>query len=605
VRVRNFLLSIDPGSLPAQLPRWRHSWLLTLFLLLLLSASALAAEPLKIEVDGVSNEEALANVQAALVLPPGLVRDNRVDVLWLERFEEQLPERVRQALEPYGYYESEVSIERQMKGAENYLLQVTVVTGEPIRLTTVQVRLSGAGASEPRLLALVGTFPLHPGDVLRQDIYETAKGALKARVLDLGYLDATFTVQQIRLQRQERRAEIDLELTTGERYHFGAVRIEGGGDYPEPFLRRYISFSAGEVFSYPSLGQTQLNFLDSDRFREVIITPQKNMAEAMRVPISLKLVPSARRRLRPGIGYGTDTGARMSLNYRDLNVFHRGHEFNTDLSIAERRQSLTANYILPGLLNLDSQTALRTGFIREDLNTFVTRSLFAEIEEQRGFGGGRVGSVYLRLLQENFIVGDQDDRSRMILPGVRFRQSSYADPIRPKQGFRYSLEARGGHQALGSDTGLLQLLASGNTVIPLPWQLKLLLRTQGGTTWKNEPLAEVPASLRFFAGGDQSIRGYAYQSLGPTDASGKVVGGEHLAVGSVEIEAPLGEDWGVAAFFDLGSAFNSVTAIDWARGAGIGVRRYTVVGPVKIDIARQVGIVNPSYRLHLSVGFGW
>jgi translocation and assembly module TamA len=295
----------------------------------------------------------------------------------------------------------------------------------------------------------------------------------------------------------------------------------------------------------------------------------------------------------------------MSLNYRDLNVFHRGHEFNTDLSIAERRQALTASYILPGLLNLDSQTALRTGFVREDLKTFVTRSLFAEIEEQRGFGGGRLGSVYLRLLQEDFIVGEQDDRSRMILPGIRFRHSSYADPIRPKQGFRYSLEVRGAHQALGSDTGLLQLLGSGNTVIPLPWKLKLLLRTQGGTTWKNEPLAEIPASLRFFAGGDQSVRGYAFQTLGPTDASGQVIGGEHLAVGSVEIEAPMGEDWGIAAFFDVGSAFNSVTAIDWARGAGLGVRRYTVVGPIQIDLARQIGVTNPSYRLHLSVGFGW
>jgi translocation and assembly module TamA len=603
--MRKFSSQIDRVSLPAPRPRWRRSWVLTFVILLLLSASALAAEPLEIEVEGVSNEEALVNVRAALVLPPGLVRDDRVDVLWLERFEEQIPERVRQALEPYGYYEAEVSIQRQTSGAGNYLLRVTVVPGEPIRLTSVQVRLSGAGASEPRLLTLVGTFPLHPGDVLRQDLYGTAKGALKARVLDLGYLDATFTVHQIPLHRQERRAEIDLELATGERYYFGEVRIEGGGDYPEPFLRRYLAFKKGEVFSYPRLGQTQLNFLDSDRFREVIITPEKNLAKELHVPIDLKLVPSARRRLRPGIGYGTDTGARISLNYRDLNVLHRGHEFNADLSIAERHQSLSANYILPGLKNLDSQTALRSGFVREDLKTYETRSLFAEIEEQHGFSGGRVGSLYLRLLQESYIVGDQDDRSRMIIPGIRFRHNSYADPVRPKRGFRYTLEARGAHQALGSDTGLLQLLATGNTVIPLPWKLKLLLRAQGGTTLKNEPLAEIPASLRFFAGGDQSVRGYAYQSIGPTDASGKVVGGEHLAVGSVEIEAPLGENWGVAAFFDLGNAFNVLTEIDWASGAGIGVRRYTVIGPIKIDIARQVGVADPSYRLHLSVGLGW
>ena len=605
----NFVPRIDAHVLPPLLfCCWRSRRLtlfLLLFLLFLLSTVARAADPLEIKVSGVSGEEALDNVRAALVLPPGLVENGQVELMWLERFEEQLPERVRKALEPFGYYEAEVSVERQETAPGQYRLEVTVLPGEAVRVTSVAVRLSGPGESVPRLQRLIADFPLQVGEVLRQDLYGQAKGTLKARVLDRGYLDADFKVQQIRLHRQERRAEIDLEIDTGERYHFGKASIEGGDIYPAPFLRRYISFVEGEVFSYPSLGQTQLNFLDSDRFREVIITPQKHLSEEHRVPIEIKLVPAAQRRLRPGIGYGTDTGARTSLNYRDLNVLHRGHEFAADLSIAERHQSLTGNYIIPGLTNIDSQTALRSGFVREDLESYETRSLFAEIEEQRGFSGGRTGSVYLRLLQENYIVGEQDDRSRMIIPGIRFRHSRYADPIRPKKGYRYSLEVRGGHQALGSDTGMLQFLASGNTVIPLPWQLKLLLRAQGGTTLKNEPLAEIPASLRFFAGGDQSVRGYAYQSLGPTDATGQVVGGEHLAVGSIELEVPFGEDWGVATFFDLGNAFNVLTNIDWASGVGIGVRRYTVIGPVKIDIARQFGVSDPSYRLHLSVGLGW
>jgi translocation and assembly module TamA len=578
--------------------------LLTLLLLLLPGATAIAADPLEVVVTGVE-EAALDNVRAALVLPPDLVRNGRVEPLWLERFERQIPERVRRALEPYGFYEAEVTSDLQVRGENDYLLRVEIVPGEPVRLTTVQVRLSGPGENEPRLRSLVSDFPLHPGEVLRQDFYERARGTLKARALDLGYLDADFAVHQIRLHRQERRAEIDLELATGERYLFGEVLMHGAPDYPERFLRRYIAFAEGDVFSYPRLGQTQLNFLDSDRFSEVIITPRLDLTRDLRVPINLKLVSSPRRRLRPGIGYGTDTGARMSVNYRDLNMFRRGHEFSADLGIAEHRQSITSSYVLPGLKNMDSQTALRTGFERESITTYETRSLFAEIERLHGFGGGRIGSVYLRLLQEDYIIGLQDDRSRLILPGLRFSHRNYADPIRPHRGFRYSLEARGTHQNLGSDTGLIQFLASGNAVVPLPWKLKLLLRTQGGTTLKNEPLSQLPASLRFFAGGDQSVRGYGYQTIGPRDASGKVIGGEHLAVGSAEVEVPLGENWGVAAFFDLGSAFNALTAIDWARGAGLGVRRYTMVGPVKIDIARQIGVADPSYRLHVSVGFGW
>src|SRR5512139_3240369 len=135
--------------------------------------------------------------------------------------------------------------------------------------------------------------------------------------------------------------------------------------------------------------------------------------------------------------------------------------------------------------------------------------------------------------------------------------------------------------------------------------MSLLARVQGGTIWRNEPLREIPPSLRFFAGGDQSVRGYAYQTLGPRDSSGDVVGGKHLLVGSIELERPLSENWGLALFYDAGNAFDSISAYELFEGAGCGLRRYTPVGPLKVDLARQVGVSDPSYRLHVSIGFTW
>ena len=132
-------------------------------------------------------------------------------------------------------------------------------------------------------------------------------------------------------------------------------------------------------------------------------------------------------------------------------------------------------------------------------------------------------------------------------------------------------------------------------------------------------MAEVEISNRQFAlfddkhdsgyqdapGKDQSVRGYAYQSLGPRDSSGEVVGGKHLLVGSVELERPLSENWGLALFFDAGNAFDSFSDYELFEGAGCGLRRYTPVGPLKVDLARQVGVSDPSYRLHVSIGFTW
>jgi translocation and assembly module TamA len=564
----------------------------------------LGAEPVQVLVEGVEGE-ALENVQASLALPPGLVRNGTVDRFWLQRFQRQIPGKVRQALEPFGYYDAQVSSGLEVTADKNYHFNVNIEPGEPVRIEEVYVGIVGPGANRKVLQSLAEGFPLHKGDVLRQDTYEEAKGELKAKALDLGYLNAEFSVHVIQVHRAKFLADIELVLATGRLYHFGEVRFIGASDYPEPFLRRYLPFKRGDVFSYAKLGQAQKNFLDSDRFKEVSISAEQELARDVMVPIDLHLTPSPRKRLRSGIGYGTDTGGRLSLRYKDVNIFHLGHELAGDLLLAEFKQSLTASYTIPSTKNIYSYTALRLGSERENVDTYDSRFIFAEIERTRGFGQERIGSVYVRLLQEDFTIGKEDARSRLLLPGVRFSKVSYTDPVRPEKGYRYSLEAKGGHQVLGSDTGLLQFLAAGNALVPLPGRLSLFTRLRIGATLQNEPFREIPASLRFFAGGDQSVRGYAYQSLGPQDAEGAVVGGKNLLVGSVEFERALGKNWGLAVFYDAGNAFNALSDINWAQGAGIGVRRYTLIGPVKLDLARQVGVKDPSFRLHVTVGFAW
>lgn len=591
--------------------------------------SLLAPDPLRVVIRGVEGEP-LKNLEAALAPPPGLIRDGQVDRLWAERFARQVPKLAAEALKPYGYYHSRVeahleeektttravepylavdegpvaeTVEEVIEGT--YRLTVEVDPGEPVRIEHVAVQVDNSGAQEKGLREQIRDFPLRRGDVLRQDLYEEAKGKIKARALDLGYLDANFSLHRLGIDLERNLAEVDLTLTTGEQYLFADPLIHGAPDFPDRFLRRYLAFAEGDVFSYSLLGQTQLNYLNSDRFREVVITPRPELARDRRVPVGIQLVPSARRRLRPGIGYGTDTGARFTLRYKDVNIFHRGHEFTSEFNVAERRQALTTEYVWPSYRKLTDHFALRTGYEHEDIETYESSTLFVEGELVRAFGRGRLGSAYLRLQQEEFTIGLEDSRSRLLLPGIRFSERRYDDPLRPRRGYQYRLEVRGTHQTLGSDTGLLQALGSANTLLPLPWGFSVFARGQAGSTWQNEPLREIPPSLRFFAGGDQSVRGYGYQTLGPRDASDEVVGGKHLLVGSVELERALSENWGVALFYDAGNAFDSFSDYEIFQGAGFGVRRYTPVGPVKIDLARQIGIADPSYRLHVSIGFAW
>jgi translocation and assembly module TamA len=189
------------------------------------------------------------------------------------------------------------------------------------------------------------------------------------------------------------------------------------------------------------------------------------------------------------------------------------------------------------------------------------------------------------------------------MPGLRFSQRRIDDLIRPHKGFRYNLETRGSGRTLGAETNFLQFLGSGNLLIPLTARLSLIPRVQLGVTWQKDPLTDIPPSLRFYAGGDNSVRGYAYQSLGPKDANGNVIGGKNLLVGSLELEYAVTKNWSMAFFYDAGNAFNNFEDLTWPQSAGLGVRYYTPVGPIRVDLARQINVENPGFRLHVGIGF--
>lgn len=563
---------------------------------------AMAEEPVEIDVQGIEGA-ALKNVRAALDLPAGMVSEGKVDRSWLEHFGDQAEGKVRTALEPFGYYNAGVAVAIGTAGEGRYRLKVTVQPGEPVRVGVVNVAVHGAGAEEGALRKLAAAFPLHPGDILKQQTYEEAKGELLSQAQKLGYLDAAFTQHQIRITSGKTKADIELALETGGQYRFGEVRIEGGTGYPDRFLRRYLAFRPGETFSPAKLGETQLNFTNSECFKEVAVVPDRAQAHDLLMPVLVKLTPAPSRRLRPGIGYGTDTGARASIRYHALNMLHLGHDLNANLFVAENLQGLSIGYTIPSYRDIKGSTGLQLNLQREDVTTYVSRLASLEVDRNHSFGTGRLGTAYVRFQQEDFTIGTQNAGTRLVLPGLRFSENRYDNLIRPTRGHHYEIEVRGTARGLGSDTGLLQVVAQGGALIPLPWRLSLHTRAKAGLTLLSDPLNDLPVSLRFFAGGDQSVRGYTYQSLGPKDALGNVVGGKQLLVGSAELERALFKSWGVSLFYDAGNAFNTLDAIYLFQGAGAGVHYYSPIGAINLYLARQIGVEQPAWHIHFTMGF--
>jgi translocation and assembly module TamA len=573
------------------------------FSLISLASLAAAAPPVEVVVRGLEDAPAVANVLTALVLPSDLVTEGKVNRQWLDSFVQQAPGNARKALEPFGYYDAAVTATLESAGENRYRIVVTVAAGRPIRVTSIGVKIEGPGAGNASLAASISKFPLKEGDVLRQDIYEEAKGKIRSEALHLGYLDADYSVHEILISKTELSAKIALVLHTGPRYRFDGTTFEGTPEYPVSFLKRYLAYKAGQDFSFERLGKTHLNLLNADRFSDVIVSPEKEKAQGLAVPVLVRMKSKPPKRLRMGVGYGTDTGPRVSVEYKDVNMFRLGHEMGAQMKLSQLLQGVGIVYVIPDSRNINMLTSFQFNAQREEVTTYTSRIISLEADRTRSFGRGRLGTLFFRVQDEHYSITSEKNNSRLLMPGFRFSSQRFDSLIRPTNGYRFAMEVEGTHQILGSSTGLIRLVLDGDLIVPLPWRLSLLTRVKAGTTFQNRPLDQLPTSLRFFAGGDKSVRGYSYQSLGPKDATGAVIGGKHVLVGSIEIEKALFSDWGVAAFYDAGNAFNALNDITLFQGAGLGVRYYSKIGALKLDFARQVGIPDPGFRIHFTVGF--
>ena len=557
----------------------------------------------EIKIDGVKGKK-LQNIEAAIGLPSGIVHDDQVDKRWLLRFIGQIPALAEKALQPFGYYRSEIKTDLQERD-KDYLIHVQVTPGVPVRVRQLDLRMIGAGSDKPALRAEFRRFPLKQEDILRHESYDEWKKGMQRKAVNLGYLKAAYTARQVTVYPDEDAADIDLELDTGELYRFGHVNFINDLDYfDETFLRRFIAFAEGDVFSHRELHRSRINFYQSNRFSEVLIVPRLDQAEGHNVPIDVNLVVGPQYCLRPGIGYGTNTGARLSLKHRNIHPFDRSDLYKLEFLLAEKTEFMKTSYSIPQAGSSENNLVTTLEIRHEDIDVYENTLAYAELEQTYKLGFGKTGAIYLRYSREDSDIGTEDFVTYLLTPGIRYFQRRYDNPLNPKKGYQFRLELRGNHDNVLSDVSFAQILGAGSFVLPLSERFLLHTRVEAATTIKNDDFKDIPASMRFFVGGDSSVRGYAYKSRGPRDKNNDVIGGDSMLVGSAEIEYSLNDNWGLAVFYDTGSAFNNDgDDINFVSGAGIGVRRYTLVGPLKLDLARRVDDSDHDLRFHLSFGF--
>ncbi|MGB5397043.1 MAG: autotransporter assembly complex family protein, partial [Gammaproteobacteria bacterium] len=516
----------------------------------------------------------------------------------LRRLHKKALAEISSALQPFGYYRPVVESSLTMVSPERWKASYQIDPGPALRIAELNITISELMRNDPEFETLLSKLPLHKGDVFDHLLYEKIKSSLARLAAERGYFNAQFVEHRVEIDLDAYEARVFLNYEGNVRYRFGEVTLQQDV-LDDDLLRRYIPFETGSPYSLGQLIDLQQALNDSDYFRTVEVSPGQALADSDEIPVTVVLTPRKRHRYSFGLGYGTDTGARTKFGWQIPRVNTKGHRFDSEIKLSQIGYSVSANYRVPVLNPRTDQMIYSAGVINEktDTSDSTIRTVGTSLKRSRGEWRE---SISLNYQQEDFIIADTSGDSTLLMPGVSWSRIWGDSFIYAIDGLRFDISLRGASDKIVSDTNFFQAQGGIKAInTPIPYN-RIIARGSIGSTW-TDSFNQLPSSVRFFTGGSQSVRGYSYQSLGPLDADGKVIGGKYLMTGSIEFEHYFESKWGAAVFYDAGNAMDDFSD-KLARGAGFGMRWKSPIGTVRIDLASALTLDGNPWRIHINIG---
>ena len=451
--------------------------------------------------------------------------------------------------------------------------------------------------------------PLVPDAVLHHGNYEAFRRRLLALGQRRGYFDARLERSVIRVEAGAGAADVDLRYDSGKRYRFGDVENDEQ-QLTSELLDPLRPFDRGDPFELERLQRFQGALQRTGYFSSVVVRPDAGERGEGEVPVVLELSPAPRHTIDVGVGYSTDTEERVSATWRTPRINRWGHSQETRLQWSRINPSGRFTYNIPLSHPLNDVLQLRARLEDDEFGDLDSRQ--EELGIRREITDGRwIRGYSLRGLNESWdVLGDRRSND-YVLPGVTIshkrREGLLVDP---SEGFSQFYRFEAGSEHAGSDIDLFSAYANLVFVRRLAERHRIVLRIELGALYvADKDRDQLAPSLNFFAGGSNSIRGFAYQSIGneiiATNIDGEprriVVGGTRLLTASIEYQYYIRENWRAALFADGGDAFDEGEFVG-NYAAGFGVHYMTPVGAIKLELANSLSEDNPSWRVHINVG---
>ena len=567
------------------------------------SAGAYAAG-VKIEINGLPEEQGNA-VRASLELNN---YDNRdISPVQLRAAYRDAEKQIIAALEPFGYYDPKVTPHLTGDEANGWTARFDVVPGDPVIVREERVEVIGEGKERRRVVAALAGFVPKIGERLDHPTYEASKAVIDTSLRGAGYLDAKFTKRRVTVIPEEHSAKVDLQWESGPRYKFGDVRFAGDAPFPEEFLRQYVPWREGGFFNSEQVLNLQQRLVDADYFELVAVQPAIDEKKDGTVPIDVMLKRDQRTVYSGEVYYSTDFGAGVRVGAARRWLNQRGHKADVKVEYSERLQEAGFHYGIPQPSRDDRSYDFGFGYRDEttDVNHSRSYQLAATRSEKRWHGFTR--TLGLKYLDGDFEIGEDEDNleygnSELLYAEATLSRRRVNDPLSPRTGYVLETGARLASEAVASDTDYAEVFGRITWLIPQGETGRFKLRGEVGAMTVGD-FDALPPELRFYAGGDRSLRGFDYHEIGEVNGNGNVIGGKYLAIASGEYEYYFNKDWGAGVFVDAGDAFSTRFSVN--VGAGVGLRWRSPLGPVRVDVAFPVQSELPdtsSWRLHVLLG---
>ncbi|SEL27070.1 autotransporter secretion outer membrane protein TamA [Colwellia chukchiensis] len=523
-----------------------------------------------------------------------------LSLLGLPQADTVILRKASSALQALGYYQPKLALSEDEQGKV-----LTIELQSAVRWHQVNIELNCA-AHLTAIADLIDRHPFKQGMVINHGQYSDFKNTLQRQAQASGLLNASFARSALNIDIAQSQANVDWQFNCGAQYRIGKITISGTV-LSHDLISSYLNIQAGQAYNQADIIASQ-QALNRAGFFKSIIVEQQTDAEAQTVDITISIHDSDKYELKTLLGYGTDSGGKLGLSWRDRRVNDRAHQYVAAMELNNLRLDnadifASVQYQIP-LAKANNKWINQASFQikNEEIGrskTFTLESLLAKKLNPYWFSQWSIVAAQEQLQTDADIVSSFE----YIVPSWQINYYSVTEPFSAIEGWRWQSTIRFSSQELSNPSiAFLQTDQRIKRIWALDEQWRLLARARFGATWmRSEDFNRfMPSNYRFFAGGDVSVRGYKHQSLSPV-VENIALGGKHLFSSGLELDYLFKDNLRWALFADQGNAFNNWR--DWKlyRAIGTGVRWITPVGAIRLDIAKALD-GNKAWRVHVTIG---